>query len=284
MQKLKHFLEAAGLHLLFAGFRTMPLDMASWAGGFMARAIGPMMSAHRTAKNNLAMVFPQWPERKRREILRNMWDNLGRSSAELAYLPGDELLGRATVRGAENFPPPGKPAMFFSGHFGNWELTYPLAHRHGLAVTMIYRKANNPYADAIVNKIRAAHATDMIPKGPSGAVKLLRAIKGGQTLAMLIDQKMNDGIAVPFFGRDAMTAPAIAELALRYDMPIIPARVVRIRGCHFEATVFPALQYEKTGDDAKDILAIMTKINTVLEGWIREHPEQWFWVHKRWKN
>ena len=103
-------------------------------------------------------------------------------------------------------------------------------------------------------------------------------------MAMLIDQKMNDGIAVPFFGRDAMTAPAIAEFALRYDMPLIPVRAVRTKDCHFEVTIYPPLAYEKTGDDEKDILAIMTQINAQLESWIREYPEQWFWVHKRWPN
>ena len=90
------------------------------------------------------------------------------------------------------------------------------------------------------------------------------------------------GFAVPFFGRPAMTAPAIAELALRYDMPIIPARVMRTHGCHFEATAYPPLVYEKTGDTARDTLAIMTQINALLESWIREYPAQWFWVHKRW--
>ena len=95
---------------------------------------------------------------------------------------------------------------------------------------------------------------------------------------MLVDQKMNDGIAVPFFGVPAMTAPAIAQLALRYDLPILPAYVLRKSGAHFEAHMFPALEYEKTGDAEKDTLAIMTAINQMLEGWIRAHPEQWFWV------
>jgi KDO2-lipid IV(A) lauroyltransferase len=111
---------------------------------------------------------------------------------------------------------------------------------------------------------------------------MVRAIKGGHTLAMLIDQKMNEGIAVPFFGRDAMTAPAIAELALRYDMPIIPARVFRTKGCHFDARAYPPLVIEKTGDMEKDVLAIMTQINAQMEAWVREKPEQWFWVHQRW--
>jgi KDO2-lipid IV(A) lauroyltransferase len=124
----------------------------------------------------------------------------------------------------------------------------------------------------------------MFPKGTRGAVKMARAIKNNEAIAMLIDQKMNDGIAVPFFGVDAMTAPAIAQLALRYDLPILPAYVLRKGGAHFEAHMFPALKYEKTGDTEKDTLTIMTAINTMLEGWIRAHPEQWFWVHRRWPN
>jgi Kdo2-lipid IVA lauroyltransferase/acyltransferase len=117
---------------------------------------------------------------------------------------------------------------------------------------------------------------------PQGAVKIARAIKNNEAIAMLVDQKMNDGIPVPFFGLTAMTAPAIAELALRYDAPIIPARVIRIKGANFETIIYPPLVYTKTGDKGKDVYNIMLTINQMLESWIREHPEQWFWVHKRW--
>ncbi len=209
------------MQFLFAGFRALPLDAASWAGGFMARAIGPLLPAHRTAEKNLAMVFPELTAKERQKTLAGMWDNLGRSAAELPHLPQEELHRRVTIHCAENLPPPGKSVISFSGHFGNWELTYPIAHRRGIPITIIYRKANNPYVDAIVSKLRATQSAGMIAKGPSGVAGLMRAIKDGQSLAMLIDQKMNDGISVSFFGHDAMTAPAIAEFALRYDMPMI---------------------------------------------------------------
>jgi KDO2-lipid IV(A) lauroyltransferase len=99
---------------------------------------------------------------------------------------------------------------------------------------------------------------------------------------MLVDQKMNDGIAVPFFGRDAMTAPAIAELALRYDCTVLPARVERLPGAKFHVTVFPPHPLPTSGDKAADVLALMTTINATLEGWIRERPGHWFWLHRRW--
>ncbi len=248
----------------------------------MGRVVGPFLPAHQTADANLAMVFPEKTKEERRRILAAMWDNLGRVAAELPHLPGDKLYSRMHIIGHEHIPTDGRPVIFFSGHFGNWELNYTMAHRHGLPVTLIYREANNPHVDKMIAAIRATQSADMLPKGPRGAIKLGRAIKSGHSLAMLIDQKMNDGIAVPFFGRMAMTAPAIAEFALRYDMPVIPARVVRTRGCHFEATVYPPLRYEKTGNEKTDALSIMTQINQILEGWIREYPAQWFWVHKRW--
>ncbi len=282
MKKLRLIAEAAGLKLLFIAFRTMPLDTASWFGGCIGRAIGPFMSAHKTAEKNIQAVFPDMSATERHEILRNMWDNLGRVAAELPHLPGEKLLERTKHSGAENMQPPEKAMLFFSGHLGNWELLPTLAGRHGKQVTLVYRKANNPYVDEMIVALRASHGTNMFPKGPRGAVKMAHAIKGGDSIALLIDQKMNDGIAVPFFGREAMTAPAVAHLALRYDLPIIPTRVVRTGGAHFEVRVSPPLVYEKTGSLETDTLAIMTAINRMLESWIREYPEQWFWVHKRW--
>ena len=279
---IKHRIEYIALRVLFAFFNALPLDVASFAGGFMARAIGPFMSAHKVAQDNLAMIFPDMDARKKSELLAAMWDNLGRSSAELSHLPNDELYQRMDITGLKNLPTPGTPTLFFSAHLGNWELGYPIAQHNGLPITLIYRRANNPYVDAFIAKIRGTQAADMLPKGAKGSLKIRRAIKDGLSLALLIDQKMNDGIPVPFFGRDAMTAPALAELALRYDLPLVPARVIRTKGAHFKAVIYPPLVYEKTGDEEKDALVIMTQVNQLLEVWIREHPEQWFWVHKRW--
>jgi len=284
MKKLKHIIEYAGLRILFAAFKALPLDTASFIGGFMARAIGPYLRAHRIAQNNLAMIFPDMSREKKTALLMAMWDNLGRVVAELLHLPNGELYSRMEVSGRENLPTDGKPVIFFSGHIGNWELCYPIAEHNGIATMMIYRQANNPYVDAFIATIRATQARAMLAKGAKNAIKLIRAIKSGHSLAMLVDQKMNDGISVPFFGREAMTAPALAELALRYDIPLIPARTMRTHGAHFKATIYPPLTYEKTGDTEKDTLAIMTQVNALLESWIRETPEQWFWVHKRWPN
>jgi len=99
---------------------------------------------------------------------------------------------------------------------------------------------------------------------------------------MMVDQKMNDGIPVPFFGRDVMTAPALAELALRYDCPVVPARVERLKGAYFRLLIYPPLELVKTGDRQADVAANMAQVNAILEQWIRDTPEQWLWLHNRW--
>ena len=283
MKYIKDRIEYALLCLLLIAFRSLPLDIASFMGGFMARAVGPLLPAHRIATRNISLAFPDMDVPTRRRTLARMWDNLGRVIAEEAHLATDRLYSRLKLVGGQNLPQPGKQVLFFSGHIGNWELLSPIVYRNHIPTTLIYRKVNNPLIDALVLRLRETQAHGLLPKGPAGAVKLVRSIKAGDSIAMLIDQKMNEGISIPFFGHEVMTAPAIAEFSLRYHIPIIPARVIRTHGCHFTATIYPALDYTPTGDTPKDVKAIMTQINTMLESWVREHPDQWFWVHRRWQ-
>lgn len=282
MKPLLYICEALILEALCLLFRALPLDAASAVGGFVGRSIGPLLSAHKTALANLAAAFPEKTEAERHAIALGMWEHLGRVVAEFPNLPGTRLTARINAHGAEHLPTPGNAALFFSGHIGNWELSYPMVFDRGVPTTLIYRHANNPYVDRIIHRLRLSHASKMFPKGMRGAAKILRSLKDNESLALLVDQKMNTGIAVPFFGRDAMTAPAIAELALRYDKPIIPVRVIRRKGAHFDGYIFPPLHFARTGNDKEDARVIMTQINALLESWIREYPEQWFWVHKRW--
>lgn len=287
LKKTKHYIEAGVVYLLFTAFRQFSLDTASFIGSFIARAIGPSLPAHKTASANISQIFPNLSQSKKNELLNKMWDNLGRVAAETSHLPYNSIVKRIKITGAENLPAHGKPAFLFSGHVGNWELLACVSQLHNRPITAVYREANNPLVDGMIAKIRATRCFNMIPKGRQGAVKIVRAIKNNEAIAMLVDQKMNDGISLPFFGRPAMTAPAIAELALRYNAPIIPARIVRTTGkkgwgADFEAIIYPPLQYKKTDNREKDVQNIMIEINRMLEGWIREYPEQWFWVHKRW--
>jgi len=282
MKKIRYMVEAFFTALLFRAFRALPLDISSWLGSIIGQAVGPFFSANRIAKANIGATFPELTPFARAKILRRMWAHLGRIAAEFSSLPGDRLTSRIIISGTEHLPKNNGAALFVSGHIGNWELLYPMAFDRSIPIAIVYRHINNPIIDTIVIEVRKTHATTLVRKGMKGAVDLLKALKRGESVAMLVDQKMNGGIPVKFFGREAMTAPAIAELALKYDLPIIPVRVIRTHGAHFKGLVYPTLDFKKTDNHEHDVAAMMLAINQMLEGWIREYPEQWFWVHKRW--
>jgi KDO2-lipid IV(A) lauroyltransferase len=287
--RLSHLLEGAGAVVFYATLRLLPLDAASGLGGLLARSIGPRLGISRRALNNLRRAMPELSEAEAWRIIRGMWDNLGRVVAEYPHLgkyrvyDGDDR--RIEIRGAEHIHAQraaGKPTIFFSGHFGNWEVPTLALTQAGLDVVEVYRAANNPIVDRLINHARSIVGSELAPKGSIGARRMLAAMKERRHIAMLVDQKTNDGIAVPFFGRNAMTAPSLARLVLRYRCDVVPVRVDRLKGARFRITVAPPLVFTLTGDDEADTLAIMSKVNAVVEGWIRERPDHWFWLHRRW--
>ncbi len=281
-------LEAVAAVLVYGFLWLLPLDAASWLGGCLGRAIGPLLPVHRLARRNLERAFPEKGEAEIAVILRGMWDNLGRVLGEWPHLSEFRFYeegGRISVSGVENVDlmrDDGKAGIFFTAHFGNWEIATLAAIQRGVPLDEIYRAANNPLVDRLIVRARRAHEGSLHRKGPQGARHLIAALKAGRHLGMLVDQKMNDGIPVPFFGRDAMTAPALAEFALRYDCPVIPARVIRERGARFRMVIEPPFPVLRSGDHHADVAATMARVNAHIEDWIRQHPEQWFWVHKRW--
>jgi len=280
--------QAALTWTLYSAFGLMPLDMASWIGGALGRAFGPRLKATRTARRNLKRIFPDLAETDIDHIVMEMWDNLGRTAAEHPHLARFDPYARNSrveVVGGEHVDAlrdDGKTGLLFAGHIANWEISPLAGVKRGLAVHLVYRRANNPLFDAIVQKGRTALGGDLYPKGPDGAKQVLRAMIRGDHMAMLVDQKMNDGIPVPFLGIDAMTASSIADLALRFDCPVVPARVERLGGARFRVTFEPPLQKPASGDRAADAKVLMTRINDRLSDWIRARPGQWLWVHNRW--
>jgi KDO2-lipid IV(A) lauroyltransferase len=285
---LRRRLEGFGARLLFAFFGALPLDAASALGGWIARTIGPRVGASKRAILNLRRAMPELSDAEISRIVRLMWDNLGRVVAEYPHLHRFRVYekgGRVEHVGTELVDPllaAGKSVIFVSAHFGNWEVATLAATQRGLAVAQIYRAANNPMVDSLIAEFRAVVGSELVPKGAVAARQAIEALRHKRHLAVLVDQKMNDGIPVPFFGRDAMTAPAIAQLALRFDCAIVPARVERLKGANFRLTVFPPIELPRSGNRQADTLAIMTRVNAIIESWIRERPELWFWLHRRW--
>ena len=274
--------------LLYGLFAVLPVDAASALGGWLARKLGPRLRISDTARANLARVFPEMDAGEIERVVRGMWDNLGRTAAEHAHLMDFDpyrMDSRVEIIGAgivDVLRDDNQPGMFFSAHMANWELTPLGVTRRGLPLHLAYRAANNPLVDRIFHQGRQTLGGALFAKGAGGARQALKALGHGEHLAMLVDQKMNDGIPVPFLGIDAMTAPALAQFALRFDCPVVPTRVERLKGARFRLTFHPPLAPPGTGDRQADIAAMMTEVNRLLGEWIRERPDQWLWVHNRW--
>ena len=272
---------------MFGGFKLLPLDCASALGGALARRIGPFLGVSKQARRNISRAFPELSETEIERVVAGMWDNLGRLAAEYPHLRKIRVFepgGRVETQGFEHVDravAAGRRMIVFSGHIANWEIAMLAGIQYGISVAQIYRAGNNPLLDRMIARFRG-DAGELIPKGTVAARRAIAALRRGTHLTLLADQKMNDGIPVPFFGRPAMTAPALAVLALRFDCDVLPARVERLDGARFRLTLFPPLPVTRSGEPHADAAALMARVNATLEAWIRDRPEHWLWVHRRW--
>ena len=295
MKRLRYLIEALALRLAFALLGWLPVDAASNLGGFLGRHIGPRLPVSARARRNLRLAFPENSAAETERILAGMWDNLGRVAAEYPHIgeiaaPASgriDWLDTAPVRamragGRDAGRDGGRAGILVSAHLANWEVMPAAAIQRGLDMTIIVREPNNPLVRPLIERLRGVAGGLRAPKGAQGAKAALGALRQGRVLGLLFDQKMNDGVAVPFFGIEAMTPAAPAQLALRFGCPLVPVRVERIGPGRFRLASFEALALPDSGDRQADTIAVMTALNEILEGWIRDKPEQWLWLHRRW--
>lgn len=279
---------AVGAYLLYGTLAILPLDAASAFGAALLRAVGPLHGANRIARRNLERAFPERSKDEIDALLYGMWDNLGRVLGEWPHLNRlyrSGFDGRVEVSGVEHLErarDAGGPVIAITGHHGNWELSAAVSAAHGMPLTVIYRPAQNAAVNVLVQWARRHFTGGQLPKGKDAATGALALLRKGGKLGVLIDQKLNEGVPVPFFGRDAMTSPVAARLAVRFRCPVLAVRAERTTGAHYRVTVYPPMELPDTGDRQRDQAELMLAMNRLLEGWVRESPEQWFWVHKRW--
>lgn len=290
-QKIAFALEAGVARLALALLRGLSPVAASNLGGAVARAIGPLLPVSRVADANLRLALPELDAAARRRVISGVWDNLGRTVGELPHVgalrrtesgPGWEIAGEAIAR---RMATETGPVILMTGHVGNWEILPAVGAAFGLRMANVYRPAANPFVDRIIVGLRnAAAGYDMpqFPKGAQGARAALAFLRDGGVLGLLVDQKMNDGIAVPFFGHDAMTAPAAAAFALRFRCPMVPVHVERLGPARLRVVCEEPLPLPDSGDRHADIAALTGAMNACLERWIRARPESWLWLHRRW--
>jgi len=279
-----YFLEGSFLLLIFILLKILPLGISSFLMGKLSSLIGPKLGVTKKAYNNIKNVMPEKNEKEITKIIKDMWENLGKVAGEYPHLSklDPEKNNKIQIYGKKNLLLIKKtktPAIFFSGHLANWEISPIAAIKNGVPVLSIFRRPNNPFINFLIKYLRSN--LPMAPKGKEGAKQLIYSLKKGRSIGLVIDQKMNDGIKVPFFNKPAMTSDALAQLCLRIKSLVVPVQVERIKNTNFKITFHNPLKITKNGQN-KTPIQIMTEVNLIMEKWIRKKPGQWLWLHRRW--
>lgn len=295
LQRLGDEALAALVRGAFGLVRALGPDRASNLGGAGARLLGPLTPAHRIARENIAASFPEKTPKERAAILRGAWENLGRTAAEYVHMgeifdfdPEHPNTGRIeipedSIARFVQLRDDGKPAIFFAAHLANWELPAVAAKSYGLPSAALYRTPNNPRIARDVLRMRRDVMGELIPAGTTAPIRMMEALDAGLHLGMLVDQRFGRGPRIRFLGRTASANPLLARLARRFDCPVHGARAIRLPGNRFRLEMTDAVTLPRDARGQVDIDAATQAVNDIIEGWIREHPEQWLWQHRRWR-
>jgi Kdo2-lipid IVA lauroyltransferase/acyltransferase len=287
-RRLRYRIEAAGFFAVIGFFRIFGIDRASEIGGWIGRNLVGRTFLSRRPLRNLRTAYPEKSESDIASILSAMWDNLGRVMAEYAHL--DEICWqgsdpRIELSGGEHFLAAntrGKGVILLSAHFANWEIMPIVAREYGIKGAVIVRSANNPFVSKWLDELRTRKGMqEQISKGQS-LLRVFAILRKGETILLLADQRASEGIRVPFFGRDAFTTPAPANIALKLGVPIVPVANRRLNGARFHMRIYPPIEPPNTGDFQRDVFLMTSAVNRFIEERVREAPGEWLWIHKRW--
>jgi len=277
---------------------------AGFAGWFM-RKLGPWLPEHGLGRANLVAAFPDKPPAEIERILAGVWDNLGRVAAEfahldrirfqrLAFLPddvvpralqGDEVVyDRDSEERARRMLASGKGGLLFAAHLGNWELPALVGPSLGVDTAVLFRRPNiRGAADAILS-VRSPIMGKLVPTGIGAPVELLHLLQANCHVGMLVDQHHEKGVEVTFFGRRCRANPLLARLARHAECPIHGVRIVRLPdGNRFWGEITEPIEPPRDAEGRIDVQGTMQAITAIVEAWVREHPEQWLWLHRRWR-
>ena len=263
--------------------------------GRLTRSIGPMLREQRIGRANLTAAFPEKSPAEIETILAGVWDNLGRLGAEFAHIdhiwehnpahPEDSRI-EIQPRTHELFAQlrlDGKPALIFAGHLGNWEMPAVAAVEHGLDAAILFRRPNSASANRIIEELRGGKMGTLIAAGRDAPLRLADALQKGQHVAILVDQYFTNGVDVTFFGRKTKANPTLARLLRQIECPIHGVRIIRLPGHRFRAELSEEVKPVRDASGQIDVQGTMQAITSVVEDWIREYPDQWLWLHRRWR-
>jgi Kdo2-lipid IVA lauroyltransferase/acyltransferase len=268
---------------------------ANFAGALM-RKFGPLLKEHRVGRDNLRAAFAEKSEAEIEKILSRVWDNLGRMAVEFAHLEEFCIEGfgaqtpdvirlpvEARVR-CEELTKSGRPIIAFAGHYANWELAGLAAKCVGMKSAVLYRRPNIRAIGDVIVKLRSPLMGELVPTTLDAPVKLARLLQSGISVGIVADQHYTKGVEVTFFGRKCLANPLVAMLARQTETPIHGVRVVRnTDGNSFWGEITPQVDPVRDSGGRVDIQGTTQVVTSMIEGWIRERPEQWLWLHRRWR-
>ena len=286
MKSIKYFIQFLVIFILFLVFKVLGLKFASYISGKIVSFIGPFFRSKNLIKSNILKALPNLDKNEVNEISNMMWHNYGRILAEYMFIKEfrmPRVKNKIEIIGQEKLDAikeNNEPVIFISGHFNNFEFMAMHLEKSGINLAAIYRPLNNKFLNFIMEKIRKKYiCKNQIKKGISGTKQLLSFFKKKTSIALMIDQRVSQGIKSNFFQHDAFTTTIPAQFAKKFKCKIVPIYIERTQGVNFKLTIHDPLEYSNN----ETIESITSNLNTLLEKMILKNPGQWIWSHNRWK-
>ena len=287
MKKIKYFLQFICVIFFFVIFKILGLKLASIISSNIFILFGPIFRSNKIVFSNLKIAFPNIDENQKKQILKKMWFNYGKIFAEYMFIKdfrhNEKYSAKISIENKdiiEKIKKDNEQVIFISGHFNNFELMAMQIEKLGIKLTALYRPLNNPYLNPIMEKIRKKYiCKKQVKKGISGTKDLLLDFKDGSSIALMIDQRVSQGIRSNLFNKDALTTTIPAQFIKKFKIRIVPVHVERQRDNDFKIKFFEPVNFS----NEESIETITFKLNKILEEMIIKSPEQWIWTHNRWK-
>ena len=286
MKLIKYFIQFLIISILFMIFRILGLRFASYLSGKLISFIGPFFRSKNLIKSNILKAIPDLKLDKIENISKKMWNNYGRILAEYIFIKdfrSNKFKNNIEIKGQEildMIKKDNEPVIFVSGHFNNFELMAMQIEKSGIDLAVIYRPLNNKFLNLIMERIRKKYiCKNQIKKGLSGTKQLLLSFKNKTSLALMIDQRVSEGIKSNFFKYDAFTTTIPAQFVKKFKCKVVPIYIERVKGVNFKLTIHDPLKYS----NEESIESITQDLNCLLERLVLKNPGQWIWSHNRWK-
>ena len=286
MKKIKYFFEFLIISSLFIIYKFLGLKISSYIGGKLFETFGPIFRSKNLIKTNIQRAIPKINTSKIKSITKDMWNNYGRTLSEYMFLKGfrnDQFRSNINITGKEilqKIKVEKTPVIFVSGHFSNFELMAMEIEKSGVNLSAIYRPLNNIFLNILMERIRKKYiCKNQIKKGTSGVRELLKLYKKGYSIALMIDQRVSQGIKSKFFNEEAFTTTIPAQFIKKFNCKVVPITIERHNGVNFNIKVEKPIEFSKNSSTEK----ITRELNIWLEKIILKNPGEWIWSHDRWK-